>query len=375
MMAFSWSLEFPKGETRDESLFGSWTMTIVSDILGANPSPAEAFKLAGPVFKNKVATKDDYWQIPLGYGFNYIEDFSTIDPSQGPLSYGVQNLEVTLFETGLAYGDDAVRFNLTMSLPESLLVKGEQLLQYIQLLDLYNPTEPGIGMSCRVTIDNATDVTIESYEGPGSLLHADSADLTVSKQRTVDKQSGGEENFEFSIFGRDKKDYSTVKEYGAMKTVYCMADLVLQKGSDDMAKVYRQWLITTGARIYKTKSATTFISLPEFETAFSLEEGAPDEEYFDPELLEAFDIVFDDYEEEDFDFDYDVKEIIKKPIKEEKATKEMSGGTYTGTANMSMKALFNNIPKIDLDDQIEFIFEADIPKEALAPGKIIVQYA
>jgi len=110
---------------------------------------------------------------------------------------------------------------------------------------------------------------------------------------------------------------------------------------------------------------------------FNLEQGAEEEEWFDPALLEAFADEYGD-DELDFefdDFDYDVKEIIKKPIPEKKATKEITGSKYDGKANMAMKALYNNIPKIDLPDQIEFLFEADIPKDALAPGKVIVQYA
>ena len=152
-----------------------------------------------------------------------------------------------------------------------------------------------------------------------------------------------------------------------------MADLALIKGSDDMEKVYRTWQVTTGARIYDSKTATTFKEIPEFVEVFAL--GAVEEEWFDPALLEEFDEVFDDLDLDDIDFDFDVEDIINLPIPEEKATMTISGSKYDGSATMSMKGKYENIPKIDLPDQIVFIFEADIPKDALAPGKVIVQSA
>lgn len=83
-----------------------------------------------------------------------------IDAKASSSDYGEQGILIDLLETGLAYGDDAVRFNITLTLPASILAKGKQVLQYVELLDLYNLEEPGIGMTCRVTVDNATDVTI-----------------------------------------------------------------------------------------------------------------------------------------------------------------------------------------------------------------------
>lgn len=88
--------------------------------------------------------------------------------------------------------------------------------------------------------------------------------------------------------------------------------------------------------------------------------------------MEAFADIIDDIDEEDFDYDYDVADLIQKPIPEKKAEATIAAGTYAGTASMSMKALYKNIPKIDLPDQVEFIFEADIPKAALDAGKVIV---
>ncbi len=83
--------------------------------------------------------------------------------------------------------------------------------------------------------------------------------------------AAGEENFGFSIHGRNKKDYETKTEYNGYKTVSCLADLAMVKGSGDIEKVYRQWQVTTGARIYDSKSATTFAEVPEFISVFSLE--------------------------------------------------------------------------------------------------------
>ena len=348
--------------------------SLVDGVMGADASPVEKFSINAPVFKkDKIATIQDYRPIPLGDGYNFIDDLTAIDASQKTTDYGVQINEITMYETGLAYGDDAVRFNMTLTLPASILSKGKQVLQYVELVDLYSPDEPGIGMTCRVTVDNATDVTINSFEGAGSLKHKDSKDLTVNQQRSSDKQSGGEENFGFSIHGRNKKDYETRTEYNGYKTVTCMADLALIKGSDDMEKVYRTWQVTTGARIYDSKTATTFKEIPEFVEVFAL--GAVEEEWFDPALLEEFDEVFDDLDLDDIDFDFDVEDIINLPIPEEKATMTISGSKYNGAATMSMKGKYENIPKIDLPDQIVFIFEADIPKDALAPGKVIVQSA
>jgi len=82
-------------------------------------------------------------------------------------------------------------------------------------------------MTCRVTVEDSSDVSIESFEGAGSLLHKDSKDLTVSQQRSSDKMAAGTENFGFSIHGRNKKDYETKTEYNGYKSVSCMADLVL----------------------------------------------------------------------------------------------------------------------------------------------------
>ncbi len=378
--AIYFDLSFPKGAERDESLFGNWEMEINTSannpILGTGASSKEKFVLSAPVFKNKVATEEDYWPIPLGYESKFIDDVTTIDPTAKSTDYGQQTVDITLFETGLAYGDDAVRFNLTLNLPATALAKGKQVLQYVQLKNLFAPEDPGIGMSCRVTVDNATDVTISSFEGPGSLLHKDNKDKTVSKQRTVDKKPAGEENFGFNIFARNDKDYETKTEYNGYKTVNCVADLKLIKENNDIEKVYNDWSVTVGARIYSSKTVTTFKEVPEFETVFSLSADTEEEEWFDPALLAAFDDVFDEDDEDfDFDFDIDVKEIIKKPLPEKKVEKDIASGKYTGKANMGMKALYNNIPKIDRDDQIEFIFEADIPKAALAPGKVIVQYA
>jgi len=120
-------LEFPKGATRDESLFGQWKMKVNSQsngALGTDASPEEKFSIAAPIFKNKIATVDDYWPIPLGDGYNFIDDLTKIDAKQSANDYGEQQVEITMFETGLAYGDDAVRFNMTLNLPASMMAKG-----------------------------------------------------------------------------------------------------------------------------------------------------------------------------------------------------------------------------------------------------------
>lgn len=74
MIDLSFDLEFSKGIDRDESVFGKWNMKINSvgganAIAGSAASSDEALVISAPVFKNKIATVDDYLSVPVGDGY------------------------------------------------------------------------------------------------------------------------------------------------------------------------------------------------------------------------------------------------------------------------------------------------------------------
>ena len=90
---FFFDLEFPKDATRDTSLFSKWEMklnSLVDGVMGADASPVEKFSINAPVFKkDKIATIADYRAMPLGDGYNFIDDLTAIDASQKTTDYGV----------------------------------------------------------------------------------------------------------------------------------------------------------------------------------------------------------------------------------------------------------------------------------------------
>lgn len=125
-------------------------------------------------------------------------------------------------------------------------------------------------------------------------------------------------------------------------------------------------------RIYKNKDDTKPIQIPEQTLFFEVVKPDYSKEMVDPKEFAIFD---------DFDL-FDADEMADSGIEMQPLDK--MGGEFvldkdvlgfSGKATQSVLASYEVVPELDDPDNINFLFMADIPRDALYESAIIYQWA
>lgn len=148
----------------------------------------------------------------------------------------------------------------------------------------------------------------------------------------------------------------------------CIAEMPIYKKNPDES-IYTTWRGVGGVRIYSSETDTNPMSTNEERLTFEVKKPDYTEKIPDPKEFAAFDAI--ELEEEDAD-----EEVEAQPLDAIAAeiTLDPSLG-FTGKAKQSVIAQFKVINEVDDPDKIDFLFQADIPRDALAEASVVYQWA
>jgi hypothetical protein len=265
------------------------------------------------------------------------------------------------------YADDRLRASFTMDLPESFLAKDTIVYQYVQLTPDNDPGSVYISITCSAVVDNDNSQKIVEHNG------ATRMDSTTMKGKKVYEQNQDEVNADSTFTAN--KDLTLYKAYASEisgnKVQPCIAELPISKKNPDES-IYTTWRGVGGARIYKNDADTNPIEIPESEMTFVIEKPDMTQKIVDPKEFAVFD---------DFDF-FDADELADAGIEMQPLDK--LGGEFTldksvlgfdGKAVQSVLASFEVVDNLTDPDNINFLFMADIPRDAIYESAIIYQWA
>ena len=144
--------------------------------------------------------------------------------------------------------------------------------------------------------------------------------------------------------------------------------MLLPKG-EDHSDIYKKWKVTTGVRIYDDEAATQFVQVPQRKMIFKA--GQPDysEEKLDEDIASLFEFG-DDEEEYGIEIETDTKLLASK-----KAETSLTIDGKTLSASQQLFPVFELNYEPDRPNEVSFLFEVDLPREALKKGAIIYQFA
>jgi len=349
-------------------------------------------KLVAPVIDKKV-TANDYSIEYLGSAYNDFYDFSSFaNKPTGEWAWGNQAVEVQGLFSPFDYADDIGRFTMNVTLPSETLPNGTIVYQYMQMQNLYDEESELITMGCRYTVGKNSSEVVEAFRGEKGLARMDEntvAGKKVSEQNKATQVPVTEAFFQKNLLGQNET-YATISTEWGETIQPCIVDMRIPRDAPHALAESDAWFAIIGARLYTSITDPNFVQLPEFNTTWMFEESNP-EDINDPELEALFKI---DEAEENLDelwdeyaallAELDIAMKVLEELKEEAIFDATDNANYADAdvaalytdvkASQSINTAYKVVPEVNMPDQLEFIFTADIPNIALVDGSVIYQF-
>lgn len=367
-------LELPK-EERDYDTFGEYQVKLGSRKY-ADPS-SSGWTSFGQFDTSYYLAEPDYEELAGGeeafQEFHHTEiEFKNfdIDVAQdlGFNGRGQQSVYVELLSNEMVFVDDMVRIYMDLELPEDALTDGTVVFQYIQLLaeGSVEGTDDYISAGCKITIGEEDSEEIINYYGTQKL------DAASQTGKTLEEFASEEKDLD-DVFQRASEEWVY---YGAWETgvgtkfATCVLELPISKGEDRDEDIFLTYKVTKGALLFSSADDTQPKQIGEKQFKMNLGEADYDpSSIIDSEILDLFEIDND----EKWDEDYVETEISFNGSTEATIDTATVLGDATAVAKQEFYSIYESNTIIDMDDEITFYFEADLPMDKLTDGAWVAQ--
>lgn len=149
----------------------------------------------------------------------------------------------------------------------------------------------------------------------------------------------------------------------------CVIELPIPKGEDRNEDIMKTYLVKMGALLFKDDDDTEPAIISENKFKVDLGEADYDPDSFvDPEIAALFE------DKNQYDEDYVEKEISLNGSTEATIDTAAVLGDADAVAKQSFYSVYESNAIIDMDDEITFMFEADLPYDKLVDGAWIAQF-
>jgi hypothetical protein len=280
---------------------------------------------------------------------------------------GEQRIYIELIASPYIYDDDIVRVYMDLELPEWALKDGTIVYQYLQLLekDTTEGTDPYVSVGCQSTVGEEGE-KIDNYLGVSKLDAESTAGLSVDEQN-LDEKDIQRIFFPWS----DEWAYSGTYETGTgTKVSTCVVEMPIAKDETRDEAIFAEYIVTKGAKLYQSSSDSEPSQISEEKTKINLGDVNYDaDDFIDPAILD----LFEDDATAQYDEDYIEKEFDLQGSSEATVDAATVFGDEDAVAGQKFYSVYESNNFLDQNDEIAFMFEADLPVTEMTDGKWIVQ--
>ena len=155
------------------------------------------------------------------------------------------------------------------------------------------------------------------------------------------------------------------------KQVYvtCVVQMPIEKGQNRDSSIFTKYEVTRGSRVYASETAEEFKQVSEKYTTAKVEEPDYATDLVDQDLLE----LFEDDTAAMNEPDYVAKEVLFQGSAAAVVDTAAVLGDENAQAKQGFAAAYEGNDYIDLDDDVVFVFDVDLPATNLEDGTIIMQ--
>lgn len=143
----------------------------------------------------------------------------------------------------------------------------------------------------------------------------------------------------------------------------------IEKGQNRDSSIFTKYEVTRGSRVYASETAEEFKQVSEKYTTAKVEEPDYATDLVDQDLLE----LFEDDTAAMNDADYVAKEVLFQGSAAAVVDTAAVLGDENAQAKQGFAAAYEGNDYIDLDDDVVFVFDVDLPATNLEDGTIIMQ--
>lgn len=290
------SLEISKID-RDYSIFGMYDVKLGSRVYASTAATDfvslgeydTTYMLEEPEYESSTTSLDELNYLPIDHKSWDID----VKTDLGFDGRGSQNLYIELIASPLFTEDDIVRVYMDLDLPEQALTNGTIVYQYIQLLanGATAGTDDYISVGCGLTVGEEGSQWVDNYQGTTKL------DKSATAGQTVESQNDSEKDIE-RVF-REWTDpwawYGTWETGTGNKVSSCVVEMPIPKGEGRDEDIFLEYLVSKGAKLYKSLEDTDPSQIAEERTKIDLGEANYDaDDFIDADILDLFEVDEED---------------------------------------------------------------------------------
>lgn len=250
-----------------------------------------------------------------------------------------------------------------LELPSGALKDGTVVYQYVQLQPAGAEDGEYISVGCEVTAGEEGSQKVTNYLGLNKMDANAVAGMSVGEQNLGDADEYGE----FAAIDGDWNygvwDYGNGQAYAS-----CAIMLPVPKDETRPEDIFAEFIVTKGARLYKSQADSAPIQIGEKKSKLDLTQVDYDADaIIDTDILELLE------ESNEWDDDYVETEISLQGSKEATIDAASIFGDSEAVAAQNFFAVYEGNKIIDKPDIVSFVFEADLPKDKIKDATYIYQ--